>query len=134
VGARNRLLGKVLEDKIANLVVLSGDVHSGWVAELKGDFADPASPVVGTEFVGMSISSYFRREFVPIIEGALLDPANAHVKFFDGDSHGYVRCWVTPESWQSDYRVVDTVSRPVGTVKTLKSFVVRDRRSGSPLV
>jgi alkaline phosphatase D len=84
VAARNRLLGSVMDDEIANLVVLSGDTHSSWVADLKADFADSLSPIVGTEFVGMSISSNFRPDFIPIIEGALLDPANAHVKFFDG--------------------------------------------------
>jgi alkaline phosphatase D len=131
VEARNRLLGGVLEEEIANLVVLSGDAHSSWVADLKANFADPSSPVVGTEFVGMSISSNFRSEFIPIIEQTLLDPANAHVKFFDGTFHGYVRCSVTPERWLSDYRVVDTVLEPTATLRTLKTFVVKDGQVGS---
>ena len=131
VTARNRLLGDVLDEEVANLVVLSGDMHSSWVADLKTDFADPASPTVGTEFVGTSISSNFRSDFIPIIEGALLDPANAHVKFFDGTYHGYVRCAITPERWRSDYRVVDTVLLPTARVRTLKSFVVKDGRAGS---
>ena len=133
VAARNRLLGSILDEEIANLVVLSGDIHSNWVADLKTDFADPAAPTVGTEFVGTSISSDFPPELIPIIEGALLDPANAHVKFFDGAFHGYVRCSVTPERWRSDYRVVDTVLMPTATVRTLKSFVVKDGRVGSLL-
>jgi alkaline phosphatase D len=131
VAARNRLLGGVQDEEIANLVVLSGDIHSSWVADLKADFADPASPAIGTEFVGMSISSTFRSDFIPIIEGALLDPANAHVKFFDGTLHGYVRCSVTPERWRSDYRVVDTVLMPTATVRTLKSYVVKEGHAGS---
>lgn len=133
VAARNRLLGSVLDDEIANLVVLSGDIHSSWVADLKADFADPASPTVGTEFVGTSISSDFSPEFIPIIEAALLDPANAHVKFFDGASHGYVRCSITPERWRSDYRAVDTVLLPTAKVRTAKSFVVKNGHAGSLL-
>jgi alkaline phosphatase D len=132
VAARNRLLGSVMDDEIANLVVLSGDTHSSWVADLKADFADSLSPIVGTEFVGMSISSNFRPDFIPIIEGALLDPANAHVKFFDGAFHGYVRC--SPERWRSDYQVVDTVLLPAATVRTLKSFVVKNGHAGSLVV
>jgi alkaline phosphatase D len=131
VAARNRLLGAVLDENIANLIVLSGDVHSSWVAELKADFADPASPSVGTEFVGTSISSVFPPQFIPIIESALLDPVNAHVKFFNGTFHGYVRCTVEPEQWRSDYRVVDTVRLPEATVRTLKSFVVNGGEPGS---
>src|SRR5262245_59395983 len=133
VAARNRLLGGVLEKKIANLVVLSGDNHSSWVADLKPDFADPGSPTIGTEFVGTSITSGFRPDFIPIIKGALLDPANAHVKFFDGVYHGYVRCSVTPERWRSDHRVVDTVLLPTARVQTLKSFVVKDGHAGALL-
>jgi len=134
VVARNRLLGSVLEAETANLVVLSGDTHSSWVADLKADFADPASPTVGTEFVGASISSNFPADFVPIVEGALLDPANAHVKFFDSAYHGYVRCLVTPERWRSDYRVVDTVLVPKATVRTLKSFEIKDGNPSSLVV
>jgi alkaline phosphatase D len=130
VAARNRLLEFVSEEAIANLVVLSGDNHSNWVADLKTDFNDPASPVVGTEFVGTSISSEFPAAFIPIIEAALLDPANAHVKFFEGALRGYVRCLITPEQWRSDYRVVDTVLLPTASVRTLKSFVVNDNHSG----
>jgi alkaline phosphatase D len=133
VAARNRLLGTVRDELITNLIVLSGDVHSSWIADLKADFADPQSPAVGTEFVGMSISSNFRSEFIPIIEAALLDPVNAHVKFFNGTYHGYVRCTVEPEQWRSDYRVVDTVRAPTATVRTLKSFVVNGRDPGSLL-
>jgi len=131
VAARSRLLGFFQEEGIRNPVVISGDIHSSWVADLKTDFNDPASPVVGTEFVGPSISSLFPGAFVPIVEAALSDPANAHIRFFEGTLHGYVRCLVTPELWRSDYRVVDTVMLPTATVRTLKSFVLNDKRPGS---
>ncbi len=36
---------------VRNPVVLSGDVHSHWAAEVKTRFDDPAAPVVGTELV-----------------------------------------------------------------------------------
>jgi alkaline phosphatase D len=126
VAARNRLLGVVRDESIQNLIVLSGDIHSSWAAELKADFSNPASPVVGTEFVGTSISSDFPPAFIPIIEASLLAPANAHIKFFDGVQHGYVRCHVTPKQWRTDYRAVDTVLFPNATVRTLKSFIVKD--------
>jgi alkaline phosphatase D len=130
VAARNRLLGSVASEGLDNLVVLSGDVHSSWVADLKSDFADPQSPVVGSEFVGTSITSEFPGGFLPIVYGALKDPMNSHIKFFDGVSHGYVRCVVTPEQWRSDYRAVDTVLLPRATIQTLKSFIVNRSHAG----
>jgi alkaline phosphatase D len=84
---------------------------------------------VATEFVGPSITSGSPEILVPIVQASLLDPSNAHLKFFDGLFHGYVRCTVTPDLWRSDYRVVDTVLAPVSPVHTLASFVVED---GSP--
>jgi alkaline phosphatase D len=134
VAARNRLLTFVREKAIHNLIVLTGDMHSSWVADLRADFNDPASPVIGTEFVGTSISSDFPAKLIPTIQAALFDPANAHVKFFEGALRGYVRCLVTPGEWRSDYRVVDTVLRPSATIRTLRSFVVNDNVPGSLVV
>jgi alkaline phosphatase D len=131
VAARNRVLGRVADENIENLIVLTGDTHSSWVADLKADFADPNSPIVGTEFVGPSISSNFPASFIPIVHAALNHPSNSHVKFFDGIHHGYVRCEVTPEQWRSDYRAVDTVLIPNSAGRTLRSFIVENSRPGT---
>jgi alkaline phosphatase D len=129
--ARNRLLGFVRDAGVGNVVVLTGDIHSSWVADLKADFADPTSPVVATEFVGTSISSDFPPQFITAIQAALAHPSNAHVKFFDGVFRGYVRCEVTTSRWQTDYRAVDTVLAPSSSVSTLASFVVESGQPGA---
>ena len=136
VAQRNRLLGAVEAAGVRNVVVLTGDTHVSWVADLKTDFADPASPVVAAEFVGPSITSgspfelFSSQELSGIVRAGLSDPSNAHLKFFDGMAHGYVRCTVTPAQWQSDYWAVDTVLAPDSKEKRkLASFVVED---GSP--
>jgi alkaline phosphatase D len=131
VAQRNRLLGTVRAEGIRNLVVITGDTHVSWVADLKTDYADAASPVVGTEFVGTSISSGISPLLIPIAQVAMLAQANAHLKFFEGRFRGYVRCTVTPALWQSDYRVVDTALAPVSPVQTLASFVVEDGIPGA---
>ena len=38
-------------------MVLTGDIHLNWVNNLQLDFKDPKSPLVGTEWVGTSMSS-----------------------------------------------------------------------------
>ncbi len=124
-GARDRLLGFVEEARVANPVVLTGDWHSSWVNDLKADPTDPASATLATEFVGTSISSGC--PWAPDVAAAL--PANPHVRFFDGDRRGWVRCTVTPERWTSDFRVVAAADDTQAPAQTLTSWVVE---SGTP--
>ena len=91
-------------------------------------FRDPTSAVVGSEFVGTSISSGGDGGDVRA-DTAAVPAANPHVRFFN-DQRGYVRCTVTPERWQADYRVVSYVSRPSAPVSTRASFVVEAGRPG----
>jgi alkaline phosphatase D len=109
--------------------VITGDIHSSWVHDLKADFNNPASATVGTEFVGTSISSDFPAQFIAPVTAALAD--NPHTKFFDAAFRGYVRCNLTYDSWQSDYRVVSTILDPNASISTLASFVVENGQPGA---
>jgi alkaline phosphatase D len=126
--ARRRLLEHVGQRKPGNPVVIGGDVHSFWVADLKPDFDDPRSPVVATELVGTSISSLFGRT-----QGQLdaLLPENPHIKFASGERRGYVRVEVTPTRLQADLRTMRTVAQPRSEADTLATFVVENGRPGA---
>ncbi len=124
--ARNRILGHVRDADVSNAVVLSGDIHSAWVNDLKTDFADPASPAVATEFVCPSITA--RNPIGGRL--ALLLATNPHVKFLDV-RNGYTVCDVTPDRWQADYRALKTVETADSPVATIASFVVEDGRPGA---
>jgi alkaline phosphatase D len=124
VAARNRLLGFIEERRPANPVVVTGDIHSNWVADLKADFDDPASPAVAAEFVGTSISSGgdgsdTRPDTPEVLR------KNPHVRFFNAQ-RGYVRCTADGEKWLAEYRVMDFVTRPGGNISTRASFAVRN--------
>jgi alkaline phosphatase D len=127
--ARERMaLMKFMADrKVPNPVVLTGDIHSNWVNELRVDDRRADSPVVATEFVGTSISSGGNgsKEYAGL---ARLMADNAGVKFHNRE-RGYVRCTLTPGNWRSDYVVVEDVTRPGGTVLTRASFVIE---AGAP--
>ncbi|MDJ0658429.1 MAG: alkaline phosphatase D family protein [Crocosphaera sp.] len=129
VECRHRLLKFLYDNQISNPVVITGDIHSSWVNDLKLDFDDPKSPTVATEFVGTAISSAFPQQYIPTIKLARL--ANPHVKFFEGTKNGYVRCTVTSESFQSDYRVVSTVLDTQASIETLQSFMVKKGQPGA---
>lgn len=129
VEARNRLLGFLNRRQPSNPVVITGDIHSSWVHDIKKNFSDPNSRTIATEFVGTSISSDFPTQSIAPVAAALVD--NPHTKFFDGTFRGYVRCQVSRKYWQSDYRVVSTILAPNATISTLASFVVEDGQPGA---
>jgi len=124
---RDRLFTFIKEQRPTNPIVLSGDWHSSWVNDLKEDFNNPNSETIATEFVGTSISSGCG--WKDDVEAAL--SVNPHVKFFNGDYRGYVRCHVTPKSWTSDYRVVSSAGNPDASISTLTSFVVNNGKPGA---
>ena len=132
VAARDRILRFLNQRRPSNPVVITGDIHSSWVHDLKTDFSKQASPTVGTEFVGTSISSDFPAQFIAPVTAALAD--NPHTKFFDGTFHGYVRCNLSRDRWQADYRVVPTILDPNAPISTLASFVVENGRPGAQRV
>jgi alkaline phosphatase D len=122
---RQRILDFLARERVANPIVLTGDIHSAWVADLKQDFLNPASPTVASEFVCTSISSDFPAAFVSLVE-ANLGPSsrNPHIRFFEGRHRGYTLCEVTPERWRADFRIVETLSDPGSTVHTAAAWVV----------
>ena len=129
--AHERLaLGRFLaERRVANPVVLTGDIHSNWVNDVRPDDRRPEQPVVATEFVGTSISSGGNGVDRPAGLDVLY-AENPCVRYHNRE-RGYVRCRVTPGQWQSDYVVVEDVTRPGGTSVTRASFVVEAGRPGA---
>jgi alkaline phosphatase D len=127
VAARNRLLSFLAQARPSNPIVITGDIHASYVADLKLDFDNPSSAAVGTEFVGTSITSGGDGNDLPGREMRALNP---HVKFFNS-RRGYVRATITPSLWTSDYRVLPYVSRPDAPIETRASFVVESGRPGA---
>ncbi len=130
VAARSRILNFLNQRKPSNPVVITGDTHSSWVSDLKADFNNPSSAVVGTEFVGTSITSGFSAS--DRIEAAL--PESPWVKYFNGRQRGYVLCDLTQERWRSDYRLLPqsaddgpTVPDPNAPITTVASFELPDK-------
>lgn len=119
---RREILRFLRDRRIANPVVITGDIHSNWANELAADFDDPATPPVAVEFVGTSISSGGHGVDQPKHLEALL-ARNPVVKFHNNE-RGYVRCEVTPEEWRTDFRTVPDITRRGGPLRTRASFRV----------
>ncbi len=126
--ARDRLLGAVAERAPGRTIVLTGDIHSNWVNDLHAGFDRPDRPVIGTEFVGTSISSSGDgAEIFDAVRDAM--DANPHLHW-QNSRRGYVRCSVAPDAWATDYRTVDYVSRPGAPIRTASSWRVEAGRPG----
>ncbi|HLU35128.1 MAG TPA: alkaline phosphatase D family protein [Thermomicrobiales bacterium] len=115
-------------------VVITGDVHSNYVWDIKEDWDAPGSETaIGTEFVGTSIAS---NGDTPLKENGGFTTVcgehngNPHNHLYD-NHRGYVLMDVTPDGLHSTYRVVSTVEQPDGEISTLASFMVEHGAPGA---
>src|SRR6476469_2115215 len=104
-------------------VVLTGDVHQHWAANIMNNYAGQ-DRVIGTELVTTSITSGGDGNAASDGTSSL----NPHVKF-NKNLRGYVRTVTTPTQMSVDFRVVDKVSVRDYPVRTEKSYVIQ---AGNP--
>ena len=130
---RQMLFEHLRREGIGNLVVLTGDLHSSWAAELTLDPGEVDEAPVGVELVTPSITTRsFAPELAPPVPGIrallrrMIARHNPHMRFFDLEGHGYVVVDVSPERVQADWWHVDTVARRDGGARVAASWIVRD--------
>jgi alkaline phosphatase D len=124
--SRDRILAGIAERRVDNPVVLTGDVHQHWAADLKADFDDPASTTLGSELVCTSITS--GGDGSDAVDEVVL-AESPHVKY-NRNRRGYVRCQVDRTKWQTDFKVLPYVKRPGAPVMVDRSFVIEAGRPG----
>jgi alkaline phosphatase D len=125
--ARKRLLDFVASRRIANPVVLGGDVHSFNVNDLKTNFDDPRSAVVASEFVGTSVTS---QAWAQDRLNTFL-PENPHMKLIDSRYRGYVRINLRPGELRADLRGMESVTAVDAACSTVHSYRVADGKPGA---
>jgi alkaline phosphatase D len=123
--ARERLLTHLHDSRVANPVVLGGDIHSFWANDLQLSIG--ARPVtIATEFVGTSVTSpgvpfdYFNDRIAD----------NPHIRFFESRVRGYGSVDVARGRMTTKFRAISDVRDPNAGVTTLKTFVVEDGKPG----
>ena len=124
--ARKRLLSTVAAKHVPGVVVLGGDLHSHFVADLKPDFDDPRSPVVASEFCCTSITSLS-------VAQSRLDiarEANPHLRYARSDRRGYTAFELDAKELRASLQVVADARDPQSGVTTAARFVVDAARPG----
>jgi alkaline phosphatase D len=103
--ARQRLIDNIARRRRdVSCVVIGGDMHGFWAADVKQDYAKPESDTVAVEFVGGSITamSFNFQRFNRML------PDNPHIKWQDDRTRGYGLATVTPQ--QMDVRLMNVAS------------------------
>lgn len=127
--ARTRLLDDLAGHRPANPVVISGDVHTFYAADLKRDFnraASSGNPVVATEFCGTSVTS----NSGPQSRADRYVEQNPHIKYGRSDHRGFVMMEVTPGKTIAHFQGVDDVTKAGSGLSTMARFAVADGQPG----
>ena len=127
--ARQRLLDAVAASPVHDTLVLSGDVHSFWAADLKRDFDAPDSATVASEFVGGSITSQGEADSRVQIHVE----HNPHIRYGRGGRNGYALVTLDAKMARVAFRAVDDVKQPQSGISTLQSFTVEAGKPGVSL-
>lgn len=125
--ARDRVTAALQKHRVANPVLLGGDVHENWVGHVLADYEKPASPALGVEFCGTSLTSRSGGNQKTAERLA----RNPHFVFADAERKGYGVVELTPERLTTTLRVVDDVTRKDAQIQTLARFSVA---AGKPVI
>lgn len=113
VHSRNVILNTVNSHKIDNLVVLSGDWHTGMAFDLVQDPYSSASSynsstgegALGVEFVTPAVTSHVWSD------NGTNTRNNPHLRFHNGKNNGYVLLEFTPQYCQGDFKLLNSINK-----------------------
>ncbi|MGE0800705.1 MAG: alkaline phosphatase [Lautropia sp.] len=124
--ARQRIVDAIRGSRLANPVVLGGDLHAFYVADLPGG-ERPDDPAVATEFVTTSISSQAAEQRHYDRQRA----ANPRLHYANGSQRGYLRLTLRPDRLDADLVGLADVRRADSTAATQAAWVVAAGRLGA---
>ena len=124
--ARERLLRSLSASRASNPVIIGGDVHATYVADVHAQPDDDASPIIASEFCGTSITS--QGPGAKRVEG--IASSNPHIRYANEKDRGYVVLDFGDEGLDMKLRAVETVKRPDASIATAATFHVAHGRPG----
>ncbi len=102
----------ILQNKINDVIFLTGDTHASWAIEVATDVSKNYNPFA-VEFGTTSVSSANDNEYHPtdtvlMMEKALLK-ANPHIKYINDRDHGYMLLTLYPQKAKAEWYYVETL-------------------------
>jgi len=126
--ARSRLLADVERTKLANPVILGGDIHATAVTHVRRDPDNEKSPILAPEFCGTSIASQGWDDVAGFNARKTVNPDLLHA---DTTKRGYTVLDVTPSGIDVRLRTIDNEKLRDSGVSTDKQYRVT---AGKPLI
>ncbi|MEU6847044.1 alkaline phosphatase D family protein [Streptomyces sp. NPDC046716] len=126
--SRERVLQGARSARVENLMVLTGDVHVSYGLDIKQDFDDPDSAVLGTEIVTTSVTSGKDGSAKPSNWAKYLE-RNPHMKHYNGQ-RGYVTVELGDSEARADFKTVSAVTVPGAPLTTAASFITEIGNQG----
>jgi alkaline phosphatase D len=125
--SRQRLIDALVRLGALNPVILGGDIHKNWVADIHHDPYAVSTPIIGAEYCGTSISS--RSNSNPNAD-ALGLRENPHCHLVNSASRGYGLVDINADRVLVTLRGVDDVTQPDSQITSLASFITRYGKPG----
>ena len=131
--SRDRIFDFLETNRVNNVVVLTGDIHSSWALDVPRDPWNGYDPVSGrgslaVEFVTPAVSSPSQFTARPDEADAAREArlaASPHIKFLDQVHRGYVILDLTPERCQADWYFVETIAERSNTERFVTGYSTR---------
>ncbi len=112
---KRNLKNFILQNKIKDIVFITGDAHSSWAIETATDVKRDYSPFA-IELVTTSISSANGDERYPIdtvkVKEAKMLKVNPHLKYLNNRDHGYMLLTLTLQKAKAEWWFVNTIRLP----------------------
>ena len=133
VADRQRVLDFMAAHDLRNVVAITGDSHVNWVRNVPPSYRSFDGAPVATEFIGTSISTNGDPNPDQRTQSWPGYANNPHA-LFRNIERGYVTVVARPESWTSEFRVMETVMQPASAAWTAATFVVEQGVPGAQQV
>jgi alkaline phosphatase D len=131
---RREIYAHIRDHQIKDTVFVTGDIHSGWAAELPYDVG--AYPIkadsAGVEFVCTSVTSANLKDILgtpPHTASTLVETVilanNRHLKYLNFDDHGFSVLDITPARTQMDWYIIGDRADRATPIKWTRSFATK---------
>ncbi|GAA4698829.1 alkaline phosphatase D family protein [Nocardioides conyzicola] len=111
---RREVFAHIRDHQVTDALFITGDIHSGWAAELPYDASTyPLGDSAGVEFVCSSVTSNNLKDITgtpprttSVAVEELIKANNRHIQYVDFDSHGFSVLDLTATRAQMDWYVI----------------------------
>lgn len=125
---RTRLFEALAERRPANPIILSGDVHTHWAADIREHPDDETAPVLGAELTTTSITSGGDGSDTLAIWSSI-QADNPHIHHHS-NHRGYLVSEVTARRWTASFKGIDRVTARARPVRRERAVVIESGRPG----